>query len=58
MSRKLKIKSLAEGVETPEQLRFLKEQGCDEIQGYIYSTPLAPEQFEALVKENRQLIVQ
>lgn len=58
MSRKLKIKSLAEGVETPEQLKFLKEQGCDEIQGYIYSTPLAPEQFEALVKENKQLNIQ
>jgi diguanylate cyclase (GGDEF)-like protein len=55
MSRKLKIKSLAEGVETPEQLRFLKEQGCDEIQGYIFSTPLAPDQFEELVRNNKLL---
>lgn len=58
MSRKLKIKSLAEGVETLEQLRFLKEQGCDEIQGYIFSTPLAPEQFEELVKNNTLLTVE
>ncbi|MFC0215354.1 EAL domain-containing protein [Paenibacillus chartarius] len=57
MSRKLKIKSLAEGVETPEQLRFLKDQGCDEIQGYIFSTPLAPDQFEELMKKNKLLQV-
>jgi diguanylate cyclase (GGDEF)-like protein len=55
MSRKLKIKSLAEGVETPEQLQFLKEHGCDEIQGYIYSEPLSAEDFETLIKERKTL---
>lgn len=57
MSRQLKIKSLAEGVETIEQLEFLRDQGCDEIQGYVYSRPVPPEQFEVLLKENRTLYV-
>ncbi|HKC13602.1 MAG TPA: EAL domain-containing protein, partial [Vicinamibacteria bacterium] len=36
----LKIKVVAEGVETPEQLAYLKEQGCHEIQGYLFSRPM------------------
>ncbi|UUZ97127.1 EAL domain-containing protein [Paenibacillus sp. P25] len=40
MSHRLKIKSLAEGVETKEQLEFLISQGCDEIQGYVFSKPM------------------
>ena len=34
---------VAEGVETPEQLRFLREQSCDEIQGYLLSRPMKAE---------------
>jgi EAL domain-containing protein (putative c-di-GMP-specific phosphodiesterase class I) len=55
MSQQLKIKSLAEGVETLEQLQFLRERGCNEIQGYIFSTPLPAEQFENMVLENKVL---
>ncbi|UJF31658.1 EAL domain-containing protein [Paenibacillus hexagrammi] len=55
MSQQLKIKSLAEGVETPEQLAFLRERGCNEIQGYIFSTPLPAESFENLIKEKKTL---
>ena len=40
MAHKLKLKVVAEGVETVEQLNFLKEVGCDRIQGYYYSKPL------------------
>jgi diguanylate cyclase (GGDEF)-like protein/PAS domain S-box-containing protein len=50
MARILNLRTVAEGVETAEQLAFLSEQGCDEIQGYYYSRPLPPEQFEAFVK--------
>lgn len=47
LSRNLHMKVLAEGVETPEQLAKLAEFECDEIQGYLFSRPLAPDQFVA-----------
>ncbi|WP_248924807.1 EAL domain-containing protein [Paenibacillus hamazuiensis] len=58
MSHRLKIKSLAEGVETKEQLDFLVAQGCNEIQGYLFSKPVPAEDFELLIKENKQLCLQ
>ena len=48
LARKLNLKVVAEGVETPEQLEFLLEQGCDHYQGYLYSRPLPADQFEGL----------
>ncbi|ULL14574.1 EAL domain-containing protein [Paenibacillus sp. H1-7] len=57
MSQQLKIKTLAEGVETKEQLNFLLSRGCDEIQGYIFSKPVAPEEFELMVKENKSIFI-
>ena len=53
MARKLRLKVLAEGVETEEQYAYLLEQGCDAYQGYLYSRPLPPEAFEALLGEKR-----
>jgi diguanylate cyclase (GGDEF)-like protein len=50
MSQKLGIKNIAEGVETAEQLQFLQEQGCDEIQGYYFHQPLSMEAFETLLR--------
>jgi diguanylate cyclase len=55
MSQKLKIKSLAEGVESQEQLDFLKKHGCDEIQGYVFSKPLPEPDFEQIIRENKSL---
>src|SRR4029077_3151439 len=40
MAQSLKLKVVAEGVETAEQLEFLRVRGCDEIQGYYLSKPL------------------
>ena len=50
MARSLGFRSIAEGVETPGQLAFLREQGCDEVQGYLYSRPLTAAQFEAFFR--------
>jgi diguanylate cyclase (GGDEF)-like protein/PAS domain S-box-containing protein len=45
MGHNLKMKVIAEGVEVEEQLQFLKEQNCDEVQGYLFSKPITAEDF-------------
>jgi diguanylate cyclase (GGDEF)-like protein/PAS domain S-box-containing protein len=45
MAHTLKLRVVAEGVETPEQLAFLKERDCDAWQGYLFSKPLPGEEF-------------
>lgn len=51
MSQKLGIQNIAEGVETAEQLEFLRGQGCKEIQGYYFHRPLSVDNFEKLLRE-------
>ncbi len=50
MGRSLKLRVIAEGVETDEELRFLQAHLCDEAQGYHLSRPVCAEQFAALLK--------
>ena len=50
MSKSLGHKVIAEGVETTEQHDFLEEEGCCEGQGYLYSHPISPEDFEIFLK--------
>ena len=45
MAHEIGIKTVAEGVETEEQVSFLRQSGCDYIQGYYYSKPLPVEEF-------------
>lgn len=50
ISHTLGFKTIAEGVETAEQLEFLRDNGCHEIQGYYYSQPLLEDDFESFIK--------
>lgn len=49
----LGMKVVAEGVETEEQLRVLKEQGCDEYQGFYFSKPLASKEITELLMQHK-----
>ena len=50
MGRSLKLRVVAEGVETQQQLAFLQEHECDEAQGYYFSRPVLPQQFAKLLE--------
>ncbi|TAL71515.1 MAG: EAL domain-containing protein [Rhodanobacter sp.] len=56
MAHRLNRAVVAEGVETEQHLAFLREQGCDELQGYLFSRPLAVAAFERLLAERQQAL--
>ena len=51
LAHSLRLKVVADGVETREQLTFLQAIGCDQYQGFHFSPPLPPQQFAALLSE-------
>ncbi len=55
MARSLNLNVIAEGVETEEELKFLLEQGCDAMQGYLFSRPIPARDFEELLQVNQLL---
>ncbi|MGB4860711.1 MAG: EAL domain-containing protein [Dokdonella sp.] len=56
MAHNLNRKVVAEGVETEHHLDFLREQGCDTLQGYLFCRPLAPVAFKSML-EGRDLLI-
>jgi EAL domain-containing protein (putative c-di-GMP-specific phosphodiesterase class I) len=55
LAHNLKLRVIAEGVEKEEQLIFLRQNQCDEVQGYYFSKPLSSEQLSKLI--NKGLVV-
>jgi EAL domain-containing protein (putative c-di-GMP-specific phosphodiesterase class I) len=50
MAKSLGLTVVAEGIETQAQLNFLKNNECDEFQGYLVSPPVPADEFEALLR--------
>ena len=55
MAKRLGHKVIAEGVESENQLAFLRSLGCDEFQGYLFAPPVPPQDFEAMLREDKRL---
>ena len=50
LAKKLKIYTVAEGVETEAELALVKEIGCDQIQGYLIAKPMLADEFEKFIR--------
>jgi EAL domain-containing protein (putative c-di-GMP-specific phosphodiesterase class I) len=55
LGKSLGIKTIAEGVETLEQLDRLRDKGCDEVQGYFFSRPRPASEVPALIEKLQQI---
>jgi len=54
MGKTLSLNVVAEGVETPDQDKFLREKICDQMQGFYFSKPVAPEKFAELLRKHNK----
>ena len=57
MAHNLRLKVVAEGVETEGQFDILRDHRCDRLQGYLFSQPMSPEGFKRFVERNRDYFV-
>ena len=55
LAQNLRLKVVAEGVETEDQLAFLRANGCDEMQGYLFAEPADAEECARMLREGRKL---
>jgi diguanylate cyclase (GGDEF)-like protein/PAS domain S-box-containing protein len=57
LAHRMRLKVVAEGVETEAQLGYLRKHGCDEMQGFVFSRPLPAAEFAELLRSGRSLAV-
>ncbi|MFL9925018.1 EAL domain-containing protein [Herbaspirillum lusitanum] len=55
IAKQLRHKVIAEGVESEQQLQFLKDAGCDELQGYLFSPPVPAQKFHEMLMSGKRL---
>jgi EAL domain-containing protein (putative c-di-GMP-specific phosphodiesterase class I) len=55
MAQQLRQEIVAEGVETMDQMTFLRELGCDQLQGYLFSQPVPADDFARMLRDGRRL---
>jgi diguanylate cyclase (GGDEF)-like protein/PAS domain S-box-containing protein len=55
LAHRMRLRVVAEGVETADQLAYMRTNGCDELQGYYFSKPLAAEAFAGLLRSGKSL---
>ncbi len=55
LGKSFQLKIIAEGVEKEEQREFLLDEGCDQVQGYLYSEPLLPEGIIELLQTKKSI---
>ena len=53
LAHDIRMRVIAEGIETPSQLYFLKDHYCDEAQGFFFSKPIPPQEFEMLLSADK-----
>lgn len=56
MGHSLNLKVIAEGVETKQQVAFLRKRGCDEMHGYLFSKPVTAEELPRLLETQQRKI--
>ena len=53
LAKRLGVRTIVEGVETKEQVEFVRKLKCDVVQGYYYSKPISKEEFEEYIIKNK-----